>query len=94
LEEEYEALRRSGYAGEGFYSKGHRVGENISHNLPPDLAKAKGLEAAERKKRIGVMLGGGGRLGGRGVARRGMMPRELAAEVCSNNLLICVTEID
>jgi DNA-dependent metalloprotease WSS1 len=93
LEEEYEALQRSGYAGEGFYSKGHRVGENISHDLPPHLAKAKALEAAEKRRKIGVMLGGGGRLGGRGAARRGMTPRELAAEVCLNNPLIGVIEI-
>ena len=82
MEEEYEALQRSGYAGEGFHSKGHRVGANVSHNLPFHLARVKALEAAEKRKRMGGMLGDGGRLGGSSPARRGMTPRELAAEVC------------
>ena len=30
LEDEYEALKRSGYSGEGFYSKGHRLGQSVS----------------------------------------------------------------
>ena len=81
MEEEYEALQRSGYAGEGFHSEGHRVGANVSHDLPPHLARIKALEAAEKRK-AGGMLGGGGRLGGSSAARRGMTPRELAAEVC------------
>jgi len=80
LEDEYEALQRSGYAGEGFHSKGHRVGANVSHDLPPHLARAKALEAAEKRRRIGGMMTGGGRLGGRSAARTGMTPRELAAE--------------
>ena len=85
LEKEYEALQRSGYAGEGFHSKGYRVGANVSHDLPPHLAKAKALEAAEKRRRVGGMLGGSGRLGGKGAAKRGMTPRELAAEVSLQN---------
>ena len=88
LEHEYDDLQRSGYAGEGFYSKGHRVGENMSHDLPLHLAKAKALEAAEKRRRIGVMLGGGGRLGGSGAVIGGMTPRELAAEVGFQNPLV------
>jgi hypothetical protein len=38
------------------------------------------------------MLGGGGRLGGSGAARRGMTPRELAAEVCVQDLQILLKQ--
>ena len=54
---EYEALQRSGYAGEGFYSKGHRLGENVSHDLPPHLARVRALEAAEKRRRAGMLSG-------------------------------------
>ena len=81
LEEEYAALKRSGYAGEGFFSPGQRLGGNVSHNIPPHLARLKALEAAERRKRLGMLLGSGGTLGGTGPAGRGLTPRELAAQV-------------
>jgi hypothetical protein len=73
---------RSGYAGEGFFSPGHRLGAGVSHDLPPHLAKLKALEAAEKRHRVNGVLGGGGRLGGRRItALQGMDPRELAAQV-------------
>ncbi|KAI0778767.1 WLM domain-containing protein [Trametes elegans] len=78
LEEEYEALRKSGYSGEGFHSSGHRLGTNVSHDLPPHIARQKAVDAAEKRKLINAVLGGGGRLGG--VGRSNMSPRELAAE--------------
>ncbi|KAH7905741.1 WLM domain-containing protein [Hygrophoropsis aurantiaca] len=80
LEEEYDVLQRSGYAGEGFFSKGQRLGVNVSHDLPPHLARAKALEAAEKRRKTAVMLNGGGRLGGRAGSTRNMSPRELAAQ--------------
>lgn len=77
---------RSGYAGEGFFSPGHRLGAGISYDLPPYLARLKALEAAEERRRANDVLGGGGRLGGlRITALQGMDPRELAAQV-----LLCV----
>ncbi|KAI0640007.1 WLM domain-containing protein [Trametes polyzona] len=79
LEEEYQALRSSGYSGEGFHSDGRRLGANVSHDLPPHLAKQKALEAAEKRRHISVILGGGGRIGG--MVRSNKSPRELAAEV-------------
>lgn len=81
LEDEYEALQRLGYSGEGFFSKGHRLGANVSHDLPPHLARSKALEAAEKRRRVSNVLGSGGRLGGSGAGRKGMTPRQLAAEV-------------
>ncbi|KZP28830.1 WLM-domain-containing protein [Athelia psychrophila] len=76
LEDEYYALQRSGYSGEGFFSKGQRVG--TTHDLPPHLARAKALAAAEKRRRMGLMSGGG-RVGG-SAAQKGMNPRQLAAE--------------
>ncbi|KAI0673725.1 WLM domain-containing protein [Trametes maxima] len=77
LEEEYEALRRSGYSGEGFHSNGRRLGANVSHNLPPHIARQKAIDAAEKRRQIIVVLSGGGKLGG--TVRSNKSPRELAA---------------
>jgi hypothetical protein len=81
LQDEYDELQRSGYAGEGFFSKGQRVGVNVSHDLPPHLARQKALEAAEKRRQSARVLGSGGRLGGRAINTRGLSPRELAAQV-------------
>ncbi|TFK41965.1 WLM domain-containing protein [Crucibulum laeve] len=78
LNEEFDALQRSGYAGEGFFSEGKRLGTNISHNLPLHLARAKALEAAEKRRQTARVLGSGGKLGG-GIARV-LSPREAAAQ--------------
>ncbi|KAG9313977.1 hypothetical protein JVU11DRAFT_4753 [Chiua virens] len=79
LEDEYEALQRSGYAGEGFFTPGHRLGTGISHDLPPHLARVRALEAAERRRKTEALTKGGGRLGGRSNALGKLSPRELAA---------------
>ncbi|KAI0828912.1 WLM domain-containing protein [Trametes gibbosa] len=84
LEDEYAALRQSGYSGEGFHADGHRVGADISHNLPPHIAKQKAVEAAEKRRQISVILGGGGRIGG--MARSNKSPRELAAEAAERRV--------
>ncbi|KAF7302562.1 WLM domain-containing protein [Mycena chlorophos] len=81
LQDEYDALQRSGYAGEGFYSKGNRLGTNVSHDLPPHLARAKAIEAAEKRRQMAQVLGGGGgrRLGSGRLDTANLSPRELAA---------------
>ncbi|KAI0962377.1 hypothetical protein AcV7_001234 [Taiwanofungus camphoratus] len=79
LEQEYDALQRSGYAGEGFFSEGHRLGANVSHNLPPHIARQKALEAAEKRRHANLIMSGGGRLGGTRI-KSNKSPRELAAE--------------
>lgn len=76
-----DALKRSGYAGEGFHSRGQRVGTGISHNLPPHLARMKALEAAEKRNKLGSVSGGSRRLGGSGDQKSRLTPRELAARV-------------
>jgi hypothetical protein len=57
------------------------VGVGVSHDLPPHLARQRALEAAEKRRQMTRVLGGGGRLGGRPVNTAGLSPRELAARV-------------
>ncbi|KAJ7103050.1 WLM domain-containing protein [Mycena belliarum] len=82
LQDEYDALQRSGYSGEGFFSTGKRVGEGKAHDLPPHLARAKALEAAEKRAQTARVLGSGGRLGGglRNIVNENLSPRERAAQ--------------
>ena len=86
MEQEYEALKRSGYAGEGFHSVGVRLGVGVGHDLPPHLAKIKALEAAERRRRTASVMNGGGRKLGGSLTGRKKSLRELAAEVMSSQV--------
>ncbi|PBL00671.1 WLM-domain-containing protein [Armillaria gallica] len=81
LQDEYEQLVRTGYAGEGFFSKGHRLGGDVSRSVPQYLSRAKALEAAEKRRRTSQALGGGGRRVGASSSgmRNGKSLRELAA---------------
>ncbi|KAJ3507915.1 hypothetical protein NLJ89_g6036 [Agrocybe chaxingu] len=85
LQDEHDALQRSGYAGEGFYSEGKRLGVGISHNVPPHLARSKALEAAEKRLQTSRVLGSGGRLGG-ATRNSNLSPRELAARAAEQRL--------
>ncbi|KAH9038391.1 WLM-domain-containing protein [Lactarius pseudohatsudake] len=78
LEEEYYELKRTGYAGEGFFTNGHRLGEGIPQNIPAYLARQRALEAAEKRRRTNVTTIGPVRLGGGNLASLGLTPRELA----------------
>jgi DNA-dependent metalloprotease WSS1 len=84
LQEEYDALQRSGYAGEGFFTPGQRLGVGMSHNVPIHVARSKALEAAEKRMKMSQVLGGGGRLG---ETNRNLDPRELAARVSTGHKL-------
>jgi DNA-dependent metalloprotease WSS1 len=90
LQEEYDALQRSGYAGEGFFAPGQRVGVGISHNVPVHVARSKALEAAEKRMKFSQVLGGGGRLGGTTLVNRNLDPRELAARVSTGHDLLLI----
>lgn len=81
LEKEYDELQRSGYAGEGFFAPGQRLGQGVSHDLPPHVAKQRALEAAERRAKA-AGLSGVNRLGGKAWTTKGLIksPRELTAE--------------
>ena len=85
LEDEYYALRSSGYSGEGFHAPGKRVGHGVSHDLPVHLGRAKAAEAAERRAQTQRSMGRGGRLGDG--PRTTKSPREVAAEVRSIDIL-------
>ncbi|KAI0073953.1 WLM-domain-containing protein [Panus rudis PR-1116 ss-1] len=85
LEDEYDSLKRSGYDGEGFHAKGRRLGQNVSHDLPPHLARLKALEAAEKRKKTSQVLGGPQRLGG-GIKPGNKTPRELAVEAAERRI--------
>lgn len=81
LEEEYYELQRNGYSGEGFFTEGKKLGGSGGiRNVPPHLARQKALEAAERRRKVGLLSSGSGQaLGGhKGVK---LSPRELAARV-------------
>ena len=81
LNDEYDALRASGYSGEGFLGNGTAVGVGVSHNLSPHEARLRALAEAERRAKLARLLGppGGRSLGGV-KARPGVSPRELAAQ--------------
>ncbi|KAJ3750900.1 WLM domain-containing protein [Lentinula detonsa] len=88
LQEEYDALQRSGYAGEGFFSKGNRLGTNVSHNIPLHLARAQAVSAAEKRRKMSQTLGGGGRrLGGGDTRQTGLSLRERAKRAAERRLL-------
>ncbi|KIK70539.1 hypothetical protein GYMLUDRAFT_279618 [Collybiopsis luxurians FD-317 M1] len=86
LQQEYDALQRSGYSGEGFFSEGHRLGTNVSHNLPPLRAREQAVAAAEKRRKISQTLGGSRRLGGQPNSDRALTPRELAARAAERRL--------
>ncbi|ORX91224.1 WLM-domain-containing protein, partial [Basidiobolus meristosporus CBS 931.73] len=66
LTTECETLMVQGFTGEGFYGAGHRVGQGVSHDLPPHIARVAALEAAEKRRQIGQIMGpaNGRKLGG------------------------------
>lgn len=81
LQDEYDDLKRSKYAGEGFYSKGRRLGENTLQSPPQYIGRLKALEAAEARRRNSrILMSGGSRLGG-GSQNMGLTPKEMAARV-------------
>ncbi|KAH9975615.1 WLM domain-containing protein [Russula compacta] len=78
LEEEYYELKRSGYAGEGFFSHGRQLGAGIPQTVPAWVAQQRALQAAERRRRANTLSKGPVRLGGGDLANLGLTPRELA----------------
>ena len=69
----------------------------MSHDVPTHVARLRALEAAEKRRRVGAVLGGPRRLGG-AVPTRNLSPRELAAAVrlirpCRNMKLIRIVAI-
>ena len=84
LESEYDDLQRTGYAGEGFFAPGQKLGEGISpKDVSPSQTRKRATEAAERRARLGLLGSGANRLGGKGWTVKDLIksPRELAVEV-------------
>ncbi|KAJ3020721.1 hypothetical protein HKX48_000320 [Thoreauomyces humboldtii] len=87
LQDEYSDLVAKGWKGEGFYAPGFRVGQGVSHDLSPHLAKERAALAAQKRAQTdrimipvgGRKLGGGSGVGTSGLNRRGMTPGQLAA---------------
>ncbi|GAA5970576.1 hypothetical protein JCM11641_007359 [Rhodosporidiobolus odoratus] len=88
LQVEYDALRASGYTGEGFHGKGNRVGEGVSHDKGVSMreAREKALRRFEEKEKIRKLLGTGGRLGGKAPAEKGKRMAEVLAETAERRL--------
>ncbi|GAA6016109.1 hypothetical protein JCM10207_004447 [Rhodosporidiobolus poonsookiae] len=82
LQDEYDALRSSGYSGEGFLGSGHRVGEGVSHDKGVSLreAREKALRRFEERERVRRVLGTGGRLGGKAPETKGKRRGDILAE--------------
>ncbi|KAI9018960.1 WLM domain-containing protein [Hyaloraphidium curvatum] len=67
LNKEYDGLLASGFKGDGFDAPGKRVGEGVSHDPPPHLARQKAVEAAQKRLRYNGWIGtaqSGQKLGG------------------------------
>ncbi|KAJ3055170.1 hypothetical protein HK097_011324 [Rhizophlyctis rosea] len=84
LTKEYDSNLAAGYRGEGFEGPGSRVGQNHSHYLPPHLARAAAVSAAEKRRKTNELMtpSGGRKLGGAADSRvleRVLRPGELAA---------------
>lgn len=73
LRDEHEELIMKGYTGEGFLSKGHRLG---GRNMPIDEARRQARVAAEQRRKLAA--GSGKRLGGAPVLRGTDMRRVIA----------------
>lgn len=80
LRDEHDELARKGYTGEGFLSKGHKVG---GRRIPMDEARRQARIAAE-KRRV-LTAGSGQKLGGTGV-RRGADIRKVIADAAQNRI--------
>ncbi|KAJ4485675.1 WLM domain-containing protein [Lentinula aciculospora] len=88
LQQEYDTLQRTGYSGEGFFSKGKRLGTNISHNVPAHLSRVQAAAAAEKRRELSQTLGGSGRrLGGGDTGERALSLRERAKRAAERRLL-------
>ena len=84
LQEEYYELKRTGYAGEGFFTNGRRLGAGIPQTVPALLAQQRSIELEIIKgRRTNTVPGTNGpvRLGGGNLASLGLTPRELAVLV-------------
>ena len=76
LLDEYEALRKAGYTGNGFDADGQRLGGILGGSV--EAGRKKALENLEERARKSRILGRGGRLGG---SPAPIDPKQAAADV-------------
>ncbi|GAA5897121.1 hypothetical protein JCM6882_001798 [Rhodosporidiobolus microsporus] len=87
LQDEYDALRASGYSGEGFLGKGSRVGQGVSHDtMDPKEAREKALKKLEERERVRRLLGKGGKLGGAAPDTKGKRRGDILADAAERRL--------
>ncbi|GJN89671.1 hypothetical protein Rhopal_002658-T1 [Rhodotorula paludigena] len=88
LWDEYEALQKSGYSGEGFLGKGNRVGEGVSHDkgITVREAREKALRKFEERERVRKVLGTGGKLGGAAPDVKGKRRGDILAEAAERRM--------
>lgn len=85
LNKEYDDLVASGFKGDGFDAPGRRVGEGVSHDVAPHVAREKALEAIQKRLRYNGWVGtaqSGQKLGGSSDLKsleRMLNPGQLAA---------------
>ncbi|KAI4158849.1 MAG: hypothetical protein LQ342_007085 [Letrouitia transgressa] len=84
LREEHESLLRKGYTGEGFLSKGHKLGSSTG-KIPMHEAQRRARAAAE--KRRALTAGSGQKLGGAGL-RRGQDIRQVIADAAQRRITV------
>lgn len=90
LNDEYDALRSSGYIGEGFLSAGSKL-STATHDahLPPHVIRQRALADAERRQKLSQIMGptGGKALGGSRTRERARKtPRELMLEAAERRI--------
>ncbi|KAH8918632.1 WLM-domain-containing protein [Atractiella rhizophila] len=87
LQDEYDALRSSGYSGEGFQSNGKRLGQGVGNDrgVSLDQARKKAAEMAEKRRKLQGIMGTEGRKLG-GSRTLGKSPRQMAAEAAERRM--------
>ncbi|GAA5955813.1 hypothetical protein JCM21900_001722 [Sporobolomyces salmonicolor] len=90
LWQEYDALRTTGYEGEGFLGRGTRVGQGVGHDTDISLqqAREKALKTFEEKERVRKILGKGGKLGGKALDSKGKRMGDILAEAAERRLKV------
>lgn len=83
LQDEYDALRASGYSGEGFLGNGTRVGVGVGHDTGVSMKEARKIALTKLEKRMKLqrLLGTGGRLGGATPDMKGKRRGDILADV-------------
>ncbi|KAJ2449894.1 hypothetical protein EV183_004625 [Coemansia sp. RSA 2336] len=86
IKAETEELMMQGYAGDGFYSAGQRVGQGQSHNVPRHMVREHRLRALEKRQRIAMLSGPPRTLGSKQELEKQYTPAQMAARALERRL--------